>query len=419
MYGKRMFLTLLLIVLLVVGCSQKESNPIPPHPNAVASYTGGVISKDQIKAKYDSLMACCKDRYQGTEGRRKLIKEMVLPVVISQTIKQKKIDLRGNIREKLGNIQDELNMSFLHIKFHEQILADNENHRDLKASYEFQKRRLEGFPLSERFDRLVQLHQQIHPVIAAEVETMAEDYVARLRREASISKNYEILNVQVTEDELKDFYYRHKQGLHGDEYRIPDRVRIQEIVFKDNKAKEDCQTCPSETAQKAKERAAAALLEIKSGADFQAMVQEYIDNQTATTGTRWISRGAENTKFEDTIFSLDKDQVSQILEKDSAFFIVRVLEKQAGRLKSYGEIISALEREYRWQKGEQYLKDARDRILFTINGKPYAIDDFLKEYTRNNTLCYRRFSQGIHAKQPAPSVPPYAARRSTKSRPGF
>ncbi|UCE51402.1 MAG: peptidyl-prolyl cis-trans isomerase [Desulfobacterales bacterium] len=384
MSRKRMSLIVLLIALLVVGCGQKESNPIPPHPNAVASYKGGVITKDQIKAKYDSLMACCKDRYQGSDGRRRLIKEMVLPVVISRAIKHKKIDLRGNIREELGNLQDKLNMSFLHIKFHEQILANNEKHKDLKATYEFQKKRLEGFPLSERFDRLVQLNEKIHPLVAEEVKKMTKDYIGRLRREASITKNYEVLNVQLTDEELKDFYQQHKQGLHDDEYRVPERVRIQEIVIESANEKENCPTCPKENNRQAKEKANAALLEIRSGADFQTVAKMYAGNKSEETNPRWLARGTEPIEFEEAVFTLEDGEVSQVLEKESAFHIVKVLKKQPGRFKSYEEILNPLEREYRWQKGEKYLRENRDRILFTINSKPYTIGDFLAEYTREN-----------------------------------
>jgi hypothetical protein len=173
MFLKRISPLFLLTLLVVTGCSRDEANFDPPHPDAVASFNGGVITKAQIKAKYESLMPCCKDRYQGEEGRRSLIKEMVLPDVISREIKHRKIDIRKNIRKELGDLKDKLNMSFLHIKFHEQILSKNEKYAELKANYDFQKRRLEGFPLSERFDRLVGLHNQIHPAIAAEVEPQA------------------------------------------------------------------------------------------------------------------------------------------------------------------------------------------------------------------------------------------------------
>ena len=66
-----------------------------PNPNVVASYNGGEITRDQLKAKFEGLMPCCKGRYQGIEGRKALIKDMVLPVVVAHTIKQKKIDQIG------------------------------------------------------------------------------------------------------------------------------------------------------------------------------------------------------------------------------------------------------------------------------------------------------------------------------------
>jgi parvulin-like peptidyl-prolyl isomerase len=350
----------------------------------VASFNGGVITKAQIKAKYESLMPCCKDRYQGEEGRRSLIKEMVLPDVISREIKHRKIDIRKNIRKELGDLKDKLNMSFLHIKFHEQILSKNEKYAELKANYDFQKRRLEGFPLSERFDRLVGLHNQIHPAIAAEVEQMSLGHLDNLHREASITKHYDVLKVAVTIEELKDFYNQHKQGLHAEEYRVPEKVRIQEIALKSTGEKQDCPTCPRETIEQAREKANTVLLELRSGADFKTMAQQYSDSKAPMKGSRWLARGTEPADFEKAVFNLEDGEISSVLAKEDAFYIVKVLEKQPGRFKMFGEIRNSIDREYRWQKGEEYLTHNRDRILFTIDSKPYTIGDFLTEYNRAN-----------------------------------
>lgn len=383
MFLRRMVPFLFLSFLVVLGCSQSEGRLDPPSPDVLASFNDGVITKAQLKAKFEGLMPCCKVRYPGVEGRKELIKQMVLPGVISQAIKREKIDLRGNIREKLGNLTDELNMSFLHMKFHEQILADNENYKDLRERYEFQKRQLEGRPLSERYSLLSQLHQKLHPKIAKEVETVSQEYIGKLRKEASITKSYDALRVKVTAEELKGFYQRHKKGLHSDEYRIPERVRVREVRIKVAKGKEDCPACAEENKEKSREKAASALIELRSGAQFQKVAQKYARDSNKIAASRWISRGSNGTAFEEAVFSLDIGEISQVLEKDDTFHIVKVLEKQPERFKSYEEIIEALKREYRWQKGEDYLKENRDTILFTINSKPYTIGDFAAEYKRS------------------------------------
>jgi peptidyl-prolyl cis-trans isomerase D len=389
MFLKRVFPCFILAALVLAGCSRDESNPSPPDPNVVASFNGGVVTKAQVKAKYDSLMAHCKARYEGEEGRRTLIREMVLPAVISKAIKSKKIDLRENIREQLGNLKDELNMSFLHMKFHEQILNSSDKYADLKSNYDFQKKSLEGFPLSERYDRLVAIHGQIHPVLAEEVEKMTLDYLQKLRNEASITKNYDVLKVDISEEELKDFYYRHKEGLHGDEYQVPERIRIQEIII---------DAAGNDSAGKT---ADAALLELRSGADFSAVAQTYNSAKSVPKDPRWLARGTEPKEFEEAVFALEEGEISPVLQNETRFFIVKVLEKQAGRFKSYAEIRSVLEREYRWQKGEEYLKDNRDRILFTANSRPYTVGDFLAEYNREKPAhgCHHMQQMDAQAKK--------------------
>jgi len=394
-----------IVVPLVVasGCGRGDVDTGPPNPDVVASFTGGEITRDQLKAKFEGLVPGCKGRYQGMEGRKALIKDMVLPVAIANVIKGKKIDLRTPIREKLGNVTDELNMSFLHMKFHEQILNSNEKYGDLRESYEFQKRRLEGVPLSERFPRLVQLHRKIHPKIAKEVETVAGDYLGELRREASITRNFEVLRVKVTADELKDFYQRHKEGLHGDEYRVPERVRVEEIEIKVDKDKKDCPACPAEKV--ARENAQAALIELRSGAEFRTVAQGYSSDTRGSLEPRWIARGSNGKEFDEAVFSLEVGEISQVFKKGDSYSIAKVLGKQPGRFKPYGEIRDQIAREYRWQKGEDYLKENGDRILFTIDGKPYKIDDFTKEYTRKTPPHQCHHMEGM-AKKGQKGKPP-------------
>ncbi len=381
MVPRRILSLMLLPILVGLGCNRGEVGSDPLNAEVVASFNGGMITKDQIKAKYDGLMPCCKGRFQGVDGGRKLIKDMVLPVVIAKAIKEKKIDLRGNIREELGNITDELNMSFLHMKFHEQILNSHEKYADLRERYEFQKRRLEGLPLSERFQRLVQLHDRIHPEIAEEVKKVSEEYVRKLKEGASITKNHEVLKVNVTEEELRDFYQRHKEGLHGEEYRVPERAKIQQIRIKIDKEKQDCPLC--EVEEQAKQMAQDVLIELRSGADFQTIAQRYSSDREKKLDSTWISRGSNGRAFDKAVFSLETGEISEVFKEGESFYIVKALEKQAGYFKPYEEIRSQLEREYRWQKGENYLKENRDRILFTLNAKPYTIGDFLNEYKQN------------------------------------
>ena len=396
MFMRRVVPVLILAGLIIAGCSREDEKMAPPDPNVVASFNGGVITKDQIQAKFESLMSCCKDRYEGEEGRRTLVKEMVLPIVISEAIQQKKIDLRKNIRKELGDLKEELNMSLLHIKFHEKILNSSEAYDDLKEAYAFQKRLLEGLPLSERYGRLVQIHEQIHPKIAKDVEEMTQNYIQKLRREASITKYYERLKVQVTEEELKDFYQRHIDGLHGDEYRVSERARIHQIVIKVDKESEGCSTCRADKKQEAKEQATSALLELRSGADFRTVSQKYSTESSDSNLPKWIARGHKVKSFEESIFSLEAGEVSGVLEENDTFYIVKLLEKQPGRFKSFKEILQPLEREYRWQKGEAYLKASRDRILFTIDGRPYTIGDFLNEFARYNPPHQCHHEKGEH-----------------------
>ncbi len=383
MFLRRITPLYILFLLVAWGCSSsQDATNTPPVPNAVASYNAGVITKDQLEARFDELLPCCKGRYQGDDGVRALIKQMVLPTVVVQAIKQDKIDLRENLREKMGDLTDKLNTSFLHIKFHEQILNNNEKYKDIREEYEYQKRILNGLPLSERYKRLVQVHGKIHPKIAKEVETISKEYLEKLRDEASIRKNYDVLTVKVSDQELKEFYKDHKEGLHAHEYQVPEKVRVKEIIItaKDEKDKNSCKKCQKDEAGK---RAESALSELRSGAEFESVAQKYGDDNSYPVKAKWVARGSREAPFDKAVFSSDIDEISQVIENNDTFSIVKTLDHRPGRFKAFDEIIDKIEREYRWQKGEQYLKENKDRILFTIDAKPYTIGDFIKQYTRD------------------------------------
>jgi parvulin-like peptidyl-prolyl isomerase len=330
----------------------------------------------------------------------------VLPKVISQAIKEKRLDLRDNIREKMGNLTNELNISFLHMKFHEQILYADDQYKDLRESYEYQKKIVKGYPLSKRFGRLTQLHQKIHHKIEKDVKRVSEDYIRNLRKEAAITKHYDVLKIKVTEEELKDFYQSHKEGLHGDEYRIPEKARIMEIMVNIDResGNEDCQSCLEEKEREAREKAESAYIELGSGAEFRSVAQKYAGDTDDPIKSRWFARGSHEKVFDETIFSLDVGEISPVFKDGESFHIVKVLERKAGRFKAFDEIVEEIEREYRWQKGEEYLKENGDRILFTINAQPYTIGDFMKEYMRETPEheCHHmgNMDKGLQAGEP-------------------
>ena len=374
MFVPRITPVLVLSLLVVSGCGQTVGKLDPPSPDVVAAYGGGVITQAQLQSKFDSLMPCCKGRYEGIDGRKTLLKEMMLPQVIAQTIKEKKIDFRGNIRKKLGDLTDELNMSFLHMKFHEDILNTNPKYTEIKEQYEDKKRILEGRPLSERYGLLVKLHEEIHPQIEKEVEEVSKAYIERLQREASIKKNFDLLQIKVADEELRDFYQKHKEGLHSHEYREPEKIRVNEIRIDVSEA---------EKKEDAKQKADTVLDELRSGARFQTVAKKFTGDAGKYSENKWISRAMAGGKFETAVFSLDAGEISPVIEKDNAYYVLKVLEKKPARFKSFHEITEALTREYRWQKADEDLKEKRDRILFTVNGKPYTIGDFSDEYKRS------------------------------------
>ncbi|MFQ6002707.1 MAG: peptidylprolyl isomerase, partial [Candidatus Zixiibacteriota bacterium] len=368
------FIIVTSISSLIWGCGENDKPLTPPEPNVVATFDGGKVTIEQVEEKYQSLMPCCRGRYKGLKGRKILIKQMVFPQIISRFIKEKKIDLRGEIRERLGDITDEMNLSFLHMKIHEEILNAEDKYEDLRREYEFRKKRLEGEPLSERYQRLLQLHQELHPRLAEDVEKYLQRYIERLKSEARITKNFDVLSISVSDQELRDFYEEHAKGYHANEYKDPAKAKISEIRIKiENPAKES----------EARERAEKALAELRSGESFDQVAKRYSQgtgNGQHGSAPIWVTKGSRGKNFDNMVFSLFSGQISKVFRDGDSFYIVKLEAKSEERLKSLHEIYDQLRLEYQWEKGEKYLQENRDKVLFTIDGKPYTIGDLLNQY---------------------------------------
>ena len=54
MDSRWIFPLILLPILVLTGCSREDVGAAPPNPDVVASFSGGMITKDQEKENFDS-----------------------------------------------------------------------------------------------------------------------------------------------------------------------------------------------------------------------------------------------------------------------------------------------------------------------------------------------------------------------------
>jgi peptidyl-prolyl cis-trans isomerase D len=139
--------------------------------------------------------------------------------------------------------------------------------------------------------------------------------------------------IQVTDAQIQDYYNSHK-----DEYRTPERVHARHILLSTaNK--------PKDEVPKIQAQAEALLKQIKSGGDFAELAKKNSqDPGSAQKGgdLGWVSRGQMVKNFEDAVFSLKPNEISNVVTTEYGFHIIQVLEKQPAHLQTLDEVKPAI-----------------------------------------------------------------------------
>jgi peptidyl-prolyl cis-trans isomerase D len=139
--------------------------------------------------------------------------------------------------------------------------------------------------------------------------------------------------IQVTDAQVQDYYNSHK-----DEYRTPERVRARHILLSTaNK--------PKDEVPKIQAQAEALLKQIKAGGDFAELAKKNSqDPGSAPKGgdLGWVSRGQMVKNFEDAVFTLKPNEISNVVTTEYGFHIIQVLEKQPAHLQTLDEVKPAI-----------------------------------------------------------------------------
>jgi peptidyl-prolyl cis-trans isomerase D len=139
--------------------------------------------------------------------------------------------------------------------------------------------------------------------------------------------------IQVTDAQVQDYYNAHK-----DEYRTPERVHARHMLLSTaNK--------PKDEVPKIQAQAEALLKQIKGGADFADTAKKNSqDPGSAQKGgdLGWVSRGQMVKNFEDAVFTLKPNEISNVVTTEYGFHIIQVLEKQPAHLQTLDEVKPAI-----------------------------------------------------------------------------
>lgn len=161
--------------------------------------------------------------------------------------------------------------------------------------------------------------------IREQIELLSNDFLA-----AEYLKKEVIEKITVTEDDRKLYYKTHQE-----EFKTPEMVRARHILIKVEAA------ASGDDKMKAKEKAAEILARIKAGEDFAKLASELSDDVGSKTkggDLGFFPKGKMDPVFEKAVFSLQRGEISDIVETQVGFHIVKMEEKKESVLEPYDKI---------------------------------------------------------------------------------
>ncbi|WP_243384449.1 peptidylprolyl isomerase [Geothrix alkalitolerans] len=160
--------------------------------------------------------------------------------------------------------------------------------------------------------------------------------------------------VAVEDNELRAYYEDHK-----DEYRLPSRFRIRELVLAKGATPEEL----AATRAKLAEIQAA----LKAGKSFEELARQNSVSPSKATGgdLGWMNKGFLRASIEEAAVKLKPEQVSAPIETDKDIYLIQLIALEDAPVKDFAEVKAKILEKLQEPKAqnaiEQYLANLRMR----------------------------------------------------------
>ncbi|HEY6265380.1 MAG TPA: peptidyl-prolyl cis-trans isomerase [Candidatus Acidoferrum sp.] len=194
----------------------------------------------------------------------------------------------------------------------------------------------------------------------------------RVVRYALVDVNQIRQGIQVSDDQLKVQYQKNIQ-----DYQVPNRVHVEHILLM-TVGKTDAEV------DEIKKKAEDVLKQARSGAKFEDLAKKY----TEDPGTKdkggdlgWLVQGQTVPEFEKAAFTLQKGQISDLVRTQYGFHIIKVIDKETARTKSFDEVKESLRAPLLLSQADKQASDTADQMSAAIRqSNKTALDDLAKQY---------------------------------------
>ncbi|MGA2419779.1 MAG: peptidylprolyl isomerase [Candidatus Acidiferrum sp.] len=178
--------------------------------------------------------------------------------------------------------------------------------------------------------------------------------------------------VHISDDQLKAQYQQNIA-----QYQVQNRVHVEHILLT---------TVGKTSAEKEeiRQKAEDILKQVKKGGNFSDLAKKYSEDPGSKDkggDLGFITQGQTVPNFEKTAFSLEPGQVSDLVETQYGFHIIKVLEKEPAHTRPFDEVKESLRAPLVLGQADKEASDTADKIATEVrHSNKVSLDDLAAQF---------------------------------------
>jgi parvulin-like peptidyl-prolyl isomerase/predicted nucleic acid-binding protein len=299
------------------------------YQDVIATFDSGQLTITDVEAHLKVLVP---EEYLAVARTPETLLAVVEDLVMNELVRRwattRQPDRDEDFSHTMQHITESLNLESLDAQRHEGEIQIAES--EIQDYYDANREQFGDQSLNA-------VREQIREILVAEREQgYIEGYLKRLKDNASIARNVELLDVPApAEDDLRRYY-----DANMEQFRMPRRV---------------------------------------------VEVAGAITNTLALTGTTY-SEGARDPAWDAAVFALTANELSDVFRAGDVFYIVRLNELQPARTQTLEEVRPIVMTAVEQQQTETWFTANASKTLFVLKGKQYTLGQFYKEFKEFSPL---------------------------------
>lgn len=357
---------LIVALVLAVGVSWYVyfGGPNPPAPDVVATFNGGQITVEQVN-EHLAVLGHAGD-FAGSltyADYQSVVEHMVLNELVRRWAAEQNMDTSARFKDAMRHISESVTLDEWVASIHQNEMLSAVSESEILNFYNDNQDSFANQTLGE-------VREQIRQTLAHQnQEKFFDEYVARLRSEATISKNYDLLEIPApTTEQMKTYYTENSE-----QFNLAGRALVDRIYV-------PLEGSGEESDNQARRKAEAARAALQAGAEFAEVAGKYSQEPYTPAGVT-LEAGKDDPELVDQAFALSQaGDLSPVIRSSKEYYVLRLREKQQDQQLSFEEagpkILAALQS----TNESTWFEQNANRTLFTIHGDRFTLGQFYHEY---------------------------------------